>query len=328
MRLVVLILCLSALGTARASEMRFPPPDFESGYAMPQTEFPAATESRHMTWGVVTYAAALACAAWLVLRRRSRAGMVLLGVAALVWFGFLREGCLCPIGAVQNVSLAIADARYAVPVAGALLFLLPLAFALAFGRVFCGGVCPLGAAQDLVLIRPVRVPTWLEHALGVVPPIYLGVAVLLAATDSWFIICRYDPFVAFFRRSGSFGMLFLGGAFLLVGMFVGRPYCRFLCPYGALLGMVSHRAGVEENEVGALRPVQLLHARFPEQIIQHLGIVEVHLASVGFQVIGLHALGLPFPMILPSRISLSASRTSTRARAPRSRPGASKRSCW
>jgi ferredoxin len=30
-------------------------------------------------------------------------------------------------------------------------------------------------------------------------------------------------------------MLLAGGAFLVVGMFVGRPYCRFLCPYGALL---------------------------------------------------------------------------------------------
>jgi ferredoxin len=30
-----------------------------------------------------------------------------------------------------------------------------------------------------------------------------------------------------------------GAAFLLVGMFVGRPYCRFLCPYGALLKLGS-----------------------------------------------------------------------------------------
>ncbi|GAG25264.1 unnamed protein product, partial [marine sediment metagenome] len=34
-------------------------------------------------------------------------------------------------------------------------------------------------------------------------------------------------------------MLILGGCFLVVGLFVGRPYCRYLCPYGALLGLLS-----------------------------------------------------------------------------------------
>ena len=30
-------------------------------------------------------------------------------------------------------------------------------------------------------------------------------------------------------------MVLSGAALLLLGVFVGRPYCRFLCPYGALL---------------------------------------------------------------------------------------------
>jgi ferredoxin len=33
--------------------------------------------------------------------------------------------------------------------------------------------------------------------------------------------------------------LLLGAAFLLLGMFVGRPYCRFLCPYGGLLKLAA-----------------------------------------------------------------------------------------
>jgi NosR/NirI family transcriptional regulator, nitrous oxide reductase regulator len=75
--------------------------------------------------------------------------------------------------------------------------------------------------------------------LGLLPYIYLGAAVLFAATGSAFIICEYDPFVSFFRRSGSFSMLSLGAGFLLLGVFVGRPYCRFLCPYGAMLRVIS-----------------------------------------------------------------------------------------
>ena len=37
----------------------------------------------------------------------------------------------------------------------------------------------------------------------------------------------------------SWILLLLGGAFVVIGMFVGRPYCRFLCPYGALLKLAS-----------------------------------------------------------------------------------------
>jgi NosR/NirI family nitrous oxide reductase transcriptional regulator len=34
----------------------------------------------------------------------------------------------------------------------------------------------------------------------------------------------------------------VGAGFLVVGMFIGRPYCRFLCPYGALLKLGGHLA--------------------------------------------------------------------------------------
>ena len=88
-------------------------------------------------------------------------------------------------------------------------------------------------------MRSVRVPKWVDHSLGLVPYFYLGAAVGFAATGSAFLICRYDPFVAFFRRSGSDNMLVFGGCLLVIGLFVGRPYCRYLCPYGAILGVLS-----------------------------------------------------------------------------------------
>jgi ferredoxin len=111
--------------------------------------------------------------------------------------------------------------------------------ALFAGRAFCAGVCPQGALQDFVLIKPVRVPYWLEQALTVVPYIFLGAGLIYAGTGTGFVICRYDPLVPFFRQSGGGFILTLGAAFLLLGMFVGRPYCRFLCPYGGLLRIAS-----------------------------------------------------------------------------------------
>jgi len=34
-------------------------------------------------------------------------------------------------------------------------------------------------------------------------------------------------------------MFALGASFLVIGLFVGRPYCRFLCPYGVLLRLFA-----------------------------------------------------------------------------------------
>ena len=97
----------------------------------------------------------------------------------------------------------------------------------------------MGAIQDAVLLKPVVVPGWLERSLRILAYIYLAAAVLFAATGSAFVICRYDPFIGFFRLSGSFNIIVLGMCFLIVGVFVGRPYCRFLCPYGVLLRQFS-----------------------------------------------------------------------------------------
>jgi len=118
-------------------------------------------------------------------------------------------------------------------------FTIPILFTLFFGRVFCATACPLGVIQDLLIIKPIDVPKWIQKGLGLFPYIYLGLAVLYAATGTDFIICRFDPFVGIFRMGASFHMVVLGVSFLLIGLFVARPYCRFVCPYGVILNWMS-----------------------------------------------------------------------------------------
>jgi len=209
------------------------------GHPVPTAEFPEPRSGWLEYVDVGVLAAALVLASYLGLVRRSRRGLFALAVFSLVWFGFWREGCVCAVGSLQNVTLAAFDATYAVSWPILAFFVLPLVFTLFFGRTFCAAVCPLGAVQELVAVRPVKVPIWLEHALGLFAYVYLGLAVVFAATGTAFVICEYDPFVGFFRLSGSVNMLVLGGAFLLVGVFVGRPYCRYFCPYGVVLRWLS-----------------------------------------------------------------------------------------
>ena len=235
--LLALILPVIAAGAAAAVE-RFPPPDF-TDHQLPVTTTPPPRSNLLEYLDVAALAVGLSLASYFALARRSRRGLLLLAIGSLGWLGFWRKGCVCPIGAIQDVTLALFDPTYAVPFTVVAFFTLPLVFTLFFGRTFCAAVCPLGAVQELVVLRPVKVPRWLEHALGLLAYDYLGLAVVLAATGTAFVICRYDPFVGFFRLSGSANMLIFGGCLLLIGVFVGRPYCRYLCPYGALLGLLS-----------------------------------------------------------------------------------------
>jgi len=234
--LAFLLLPLSSIGVER-----FPPPEFDPDYkyTMPGTTTPPARAPLMEYLDVALLLATLSLASWFVLKKRSRRHVFWLMAFSLLYFGFVRQGCICPIGAIQDVTLALFYHGYAVPLSVVVFFLLPLVFTLFFGRTFCAAVCPLGAAQDIVTWQPLKLKPWLEHALGLVPYVYLGAAVLFAATGTAFVICEWDPFVAFFRRGGSFQMLALGAGFLAVGLFIGRPYCRFLCPYGALLSLVS-----------------------------------------------------------------------------------------
>jgi ferredoxin len=215
------------------------------GYVTPDVQRPLPRSVARQLFDLALLALALGGAAWIVLGRRSRAAALALTVGCLAYFGFFREGCVCPIGSIQNVATAIVDPGYVVPVYVIATFVLPLAAALLFGRVFCGGVCPLGALQELVLLKPVEVPRRLDRFLGGFKWIYLVLAVgfaVLPAASRDFVVCRFDPFVGFFRFTGTFHMLVLGGVFIVVGIFVGRPYCRYLCPYGALLSVFSRYA--------------------------------------------------------------------------------------
>jgi NosR/NirI family nitrous oxide reductase transcriptional regulator len=255
-RLWLVIVALAILAPyVLFAQYQLPPPDFGETYTLPTPTHPEPRSDWVRILDIVMLVAGLGMAAWLILKRRSRKGVLLLSIGALAYFGFYRKGCICPIGAIQNVTLSLFDPHYIVSLGVIVFFFLPLLAALLFGRVFCGGVCPLGAIQDLVLLWPKKVPQKLDRILGWIPYIYLAAAVLFAVwglhfkiglteveLNRRFLICEWDPFVGLFRVAGSFHMLAIGAAFILGGMFIGRPYCRWLCPYGGILAILSRFA--------------------------------------------------------------------------------------
>jgi len=220
-------------------QQRFPKPEFENGYEQPSPTTPEPRSSGLEYFDVLVLLAALSLSSWLAIKKRSRRGILWLSIFTLLYFGFYREGCICSIGSIQNLTLALFDPVYKISLTALLFFILPLIFALFFGRTFCAGACPFGAIQDLVVIKPVSVPAWVRNILGFIPYLYLGLAILYAATGTDFIICRYDPFVGIFRMDAPYTMIIIGIALLLLGLFFARPYCRVFCPYGVLLSWMS-----------------------------------------------------------------------------------------
>ena len=239
----IILLFLFAWHSILFAQQRFPRPEFESGYAYPTNQLPSQRGPMWEYFDVAILICALTVTTWLALKKRSRQGLLWMSVFSLAYFGFYRQGCICSVGSVQNISLALFNDSYTIPVTALLFFIIPLLFALLYGRIFCAGVCPLGAIQELTGFRPLKLSKSAEIILTSVPFIYLGLAVLFSATNSQFIICRYDPFVGIFRLDAPYTMVVFGALLLIAGIFVSRPYCRYLCPYGVLLNIFSRFAG-------------------------------------------------------------------------------------
>ena len=222
-----------------ANAARNPPPKFEPGYSLPETETPlpcvqTATENA-IAVGVYTIfllIAGLAVHYW-----RSRKILFGLAVCSVAILGFCMHGCPCPVGMFQNIVQVFVEPSVTVSWSVILLFVLPLLAALFWGRIFCSSVCPLGAVQELTAFKNLKISDRYEHILGLFRYFVLGIGVFCVVVGLGYVICQFDPFAVIFWHSGLYPVLIFAGIVLITGVFIGRPFCRFLCPYGALLGI-------------------------------------------------------------------------------------------
>ena len=95
--------------------------------------------------------------------------------------------------------------------------------------------------MDRVLPARLRIepPAWLDRRLVYLKYVVLGVAVLYFLSSGDTLVYRYiEPFWMFTRRGST--AMWPGLTILLIAtVFVRNLYCRFLCPVGAALGLLS-----------------------------------------------------------------------------------------
>lgn len=166
----------------------------------------------------------------------------------------------CPIGTLQQ-SLAAASLPMGFYVGGTI-----LAFGALFGRTICGWACPFGFLQDLIdkAGRALHVPevrkglwsrrlSWLKYAvlaLAIAGPLATLLASGLGKPLFCSLICPAGtlPGIALVASDPTLqamvGTLFSWKVSLLLALvaaalFVYRPFCRFLCPLGALYGFFN-----------------------------------------------------------------------------------------
>ena len=207
---------------------------------------------------LIVYAAFLITAAILYkmnlsVNKRDRLRLLLLALSLGIlgfWFG----GCICPIGALQNLPLKLAGVASGQYVGWLILLLLPIAFIFLAGRIFCSSVCPLGAVQEWVFRigrklglnngKPgMKGLSWLRYVKYAV----LAWLVVFTAMTGYTLFCSYDPFLTLFALKGTLISIALLAVVLSASLFISRPWCRIICPYGALLGIVNKAAGKRDR---------------------------------------------------------------------------------
>ena len=165
------------------------------------------------------------------------------------------EGWL-PIASLMNLKVLLATGR--IPTlhpAGMFLLIAFLAMSWIFRKSFCGWLCPVGTASEYlwrlgrkIFRRSFRLPRRADIALRSLK--YILLALFLYAVGSMSVPAIHafleGPYgivddvkmLNFFRLVGLTGGVVMA-MLILTSVFVQNFWCRYLCPYGALMGLVS-----------------------------------------------------------------------------------------
>lgn len=106
---------------------------------------------------------------------------------------------------------------------------------------YCAHVCPFGSAQELagkLSRRKLRITPRVLRVLTALRNLLWGVLMALLLTGTCSAWIDYELFTAFIYSSASVWVIVLAMLFLVLSVWVPRPYCRFVCPTGALMKSV------------------------------------------------------------------------------------------
>ena len=211
-------------------------------------DFPAEEAAPSWTQDIATQApelllfAAFATLALVGFFRKSERLKWITMAVAVVYLGFARSQLISVVNIFGLPSMNLPVFRY--NLAWYFFAIFTLVTTILWGRLYCGRICAFGALTQLMdRIVPaklrVEVPRRIEQHASKIKYALLAIVVLYYVGTKDISIYRYvEPFWMFSLRAST--GLWIGVAVLLVAtVFVRNLYCRFLCPVGAFLGLLS-----------------------------------------------------------------------------------------
>ena len=176
-------------------------------------------------------------------RRRSVALKYVTLVAAVIYMGFGKSYLVSVTNLFSVMHWQLPVLKY--NLAWYLFIGFTLVSTVVWGRLYCGRVCAFGAltqVMDAVLPRRwrVTVPRAIERRAAWIK------FVLLALVLGYFVLAQDMRIYRYVEPFWMFGLfetwpMWIGlGVLLVATVFVRNLYCRFLCPVGAFLGLLSY----------------------------------------------------------------------------------------
>ncbi len=162
-----------------------------------------------------------------------------------------------PISSLMSLRLyAVSGELHRAHPSGLFILLAIIAVSFVIGKSFCGWLCPFGFISELLYKARKQAapssklpPAWLDYSLGAVKYLILAFFVFIiffamdlpavrAFLDGDYNLISDVRMYYFFAHMSLLAALITGSLFVL-SYFVPYFWCRYLCPYGALLGLVS-----------------------------------------------------------------------------------------
>lgn len=160
---------------------------------------------------------------------------------------------ICPFGGVVSIYQFATTGLFVQKTHESSFILMFAAFILAigFGAVICSWVCPLGTFQEWVakLGRKIFgkkynhfIPANVDNYLRYMRYVVLAIVIYVTATTTKLMFQDIDPYYALFNFWSSeiaLPALIILGITIVLSLFIERPWCKYACPYGAVLGLFN-----------------------------------------------------------------------------------------
>jgi len=172
---------------------------------------------------------------------------------------------VCPFGGVVSIYQFAAAGDFVKKTHASSFILMIIVFALtiAVGPAFCGWICPFGSVQEWLAKIGRRifgkrynsmVPARIDGILRYLRYIVALWVLYVTALSVQLVFADYDPYFALFNFwTGEVAVTaFIAlGAVILLSLIIERPFCKYACPYGAILGLFNlfRIFGIRRNPV-------------------------------------------------------------------------------